>query len=113
MDVMLLSLLEYFGEWLISLELHDNIHLAWFLFYTVSCWLYSVLMHGFWGQTIGKMLCGIKVIDISEKPITLFRAFLRDSVPIAIELLLVVYIIVNSGAYFSQYDCAGGLFFFG
>lgn len=44
---------------------------------------YSVLMHGRYGQTLGKMVTRIKVIDISEeKKITYKQASLRDILPI-------------------------------
>ena len=48
---------------------------------------YSVLMHGYYGQTLGKMVCRIKVLDISERPITMSQAFLRDSVIIGINVI--------------------------
>lgn len=56
-----------------------------------SAWVYSVLMHGFRGQTVGKMLCGVKVLDLSEQPITIKQAFLRDSVVIAIDTISLVF----------------------
>jgi len=44
---------------------------------------YKILLHGFFGQTIGKMLFKVKVIDASEEaPITLAQAFRRDVVPV-------------------------------
>ena len=40
--------------------------------------IYSVGMHSACGQTIGKMVCHVIVLDVSEKPITLRQALLRD-----------------------------------
>jgi uncharacterized RDD family membrane protein YckC len=57
----------------------------WLLISYSAGWVYSVMMHGPYGQTIGKMVCGIKVLDISEHPITMRQAFLRDSVIILID----------------------------
>lgn len=55
------------------------------LFYPV---LYTILLHGFAGQTIGKMLIGIKIFDKSEKVKNSFgQAVLRDIVPIGIILI--------------------------
>ncbi|RKD90174.1 RDD family protein [Mangrovibacterium diazotrophicum] len=50
---------------------------------------YSILLHSISGQTIGKMLLGVKVFDKSEKTVIRFRqAFLRDSVPLTLSLFL-------------------------
>jgi uncharacterized RDD family membrane protein YckC len=47
-------------------------------------WIYSVWMHGKYGQTVGKMVCKVRILDAkTEKPITYWQAFLRDAVPIA------------------------------
>ncbi len=43
-------------------------------------WVYNVLMHGYYGQTVGKKVAGIKVVDITESPISLRQAFLREGV---------------------------------
>lgn len=49
----------------------------------VYSWFYSIFMHGRWGQTVGKMVTRVKVVDAkTEEPITYRKAFLRDAVPI-------------------------------
>ncbi|HRH41145.1 MAG TPA: RDD family protein [Pyrinomonadaceae bacterium] len=50
---------------------------------------YYILMHYYFGQTLGKMLFKIKVLDISEQPITFFQAMLR-SLPALIVLVLTI-----------------------
>ena len=41
---------------------------------------YSILMHARYGQTIGKCVCKIKIIDhLTDTPINLNQAVLRDS----------------------------------
>ena len=53
---------------------------------------YSVLMHGRFGQTLGKMVCKVKVIDKSEdRPITYIQAFMRDSVVIVMGLISCIF----------------------
>ncbi|WP_133273491.1 RDD family protein [Hymenobacter radiodurans] len=48
--------------------------------------VYSVLMHYKYGQTLGKMAVGIKVIDVSEtRGISLKQAILRDSAWIVLQ----------------------------
>jgi uncharacterized RDD family membrane protein YckC len=39
---------------------------------------YTVLLHWKYGQTVGKMVAKVKVVDISEGPITFGQALLRD-----------------------------------
>ncbi|MEO6588303.1 MAG: RDD family protein, partial [Pyrinomonadaceae bacterium] len=40
--------------------------------------LYIILLHGFYGQTLGKMAMKLKVLDISERPITFTQAVVRS-----------------------------------
>ncbi len=62
---------------------------AWMLISYPAYWLYSVLMHGFYGQTLGKMALKIKVLDAtSEAPISMRQAFLRD----------IIYFVINTVA---------------
>lgn len=49
--------------------------------------LYTVLMHGRYGQTLGKMFCSVRVIDISGAPLTMKQSPLRHSVIIALTFL--------------------------
>lgn len=54
----------------------------------VAGYTYSVGMHARYGQTLGKMASGIKVIDVSEaRPISLRQALRRDSVWIAFSIV--------------------------
>src|SRR5690606_6773053 len=61
-------------------------------------WLYSVLLHARYGQTLGKMALGVKVLDTSEERIpTLRQALIRDSIYIALNtfsLLYLIYLVV-------------------
>jgi uncharacterized RDD family membrane protein YckC len=69
--------------------------------YSVS-WLYSVLLHARYGQTLGKMAAQVKVLDISEERIpTLRQAFIRDIGYIVLNTLSLIYLIylVAAGQY--------------
>lgn len=58
------------------------------ILYNFLPFLYSTLMHGYNGQTLGKMAMNIRVVSfVSEDKISYFQAFLRDSVPIILMLL--------------------------
>jgi uncharacterized RDD family membrane protein YckC len=40
--------------------------------------VYSIWMHGKYGQTLGKMVCKVVVLDVSEQPLRMRQAILRD-----------------------------------
>ena len=52
-------------------------------------WIYNVLMHGYCGQTVGKKVAGITVLDISERPISMWQAFLRESFYVGVNVIAV------------------------
>lgn len=56
-----------------------------FLLFLVSCpsVLYTPLMHAYYGATLGKRACGLRVIDESGENLTVYRAFIRFSLFLA------------------------------
>ncbi len=71
-------------------HIHSPIFLAsWFIAYTLSFDFYSVAMHSKYGQTLGKMAMGVKVLDVTEKKLSLRQALLRDCVPIMFSVLII------------------------
>lgn len=58
---------------------------------------YSILMHHKYGQTVGKMALSIKVIDADEENmnITLKQAVLRDSIPLAFEVVILITALIS------------------
>jgi uncharacterized RDD family membrane protein YckC len=58
-------------------------------------WVYAIAMHGLYGQTLGKFVCQVKVLDKSETPLQMRQAFYRDAVPIFLFLPLSFYQIGN------------------
>ena len=52
---------------------------------------YSVLMHAKFGQTLGKMATNVKVLDISEEPLSFEQAFMRDAPYLGILILRSVF----------------------
>ena len=59
----------------------------WYLFYAVVEPMYTIGLHAKYGQTIGKMVMGVKVLDISEQKLSLKQAVLRDIVPLVLTIL--------------------------
>ena len=53
--------------------------IAWALFSYPAYWIYSVALHAYRGQTVGKKAQHVKVMDVSEQRIpSLRQALLRD-----------------------------------
>lgn len=60
--------------------------------YPAIAWVYSVYLHGRFGQTLGKMSTRVRVVDaLTEEQITFRHALLRDCVPILISIPLLIY----------------------
>jgi uncharacterized RDD family membrane protein YckC len=79
--------------WSISQSIPIIFLLTWFIIWSFSYVTYSVLMHGFFGQTLGKMAAKVKVLDISENKLTMRQAFLRDIVPIVLGVITIFYVV--------------------
>jgi uncharacterized RDD family membrane protein YckC len=54
------------------------LNLVVYLVSTFAGLAYSVILHARYGQTLGKRLCGVRVVDISEGPLSWTQAVLRD-----------------------------------
>lgn len=97
-DGMLFMPLGWVDAWVFLGDRPASLVVAWMLLSYPLFWLYSVLMHGFYGQTLGKRAAGVKVLDVSEATMTVRQAFLRDSIFIAINtaaLVASVYIVAS------------------
>lgn len=63
--------------------------ILWAVISYTTYWLYSVLMHARYGQTLGKMVADVEVLDQGESLLpTLGQAFLRE----------IGYIMLNTGS---------------
>jgi len=89
----------YVDRWVWSTPSHPVLLVSWFLFDSVATIAYSILCHGFWGQTLGKRLLRIRVLDVSGARVTLPQAALRDAFPLilAAALLVIDLPVVASG----------------
>ena len=59
---------------------------------TAYWWVYTIYMHGRFGQTVGKRATYVRVVDAgTEEPITFKNALIRDSIPLAILAPLLIY----------------------
>ena len=65
------------------------------LFLQVVMLCYYIIMHARYGQTVGKMATGVKVLDRSEeRGISVLQATVRDIVPVVTVALSAVYLVV-------------------
>ena len=83
-----LSILDW---WVFANITAKGVLVIWFVYFSLSGLIYSVLMHGNFGQTVGKMATGVKVLDLSESKLSMFQALLRDSVAIAFGAILIAF----------------------
>ena len=80
-----------FDKYLSSPERGTVTLISWAIFSYSVFWLYSVLLHAAYGQTLGKRALHVKVMDASEERIpSLRQAFLRDSVYIILNVFSLV-----------------------
>ena len=57
------------------------------MLYQFLPFIYSIIMHGYYGQTLGKMAMKVKVVDFkTEERITMTQAWLRDCIPLLLML---------------------------
>src|ERR1700685_577425 len=62
--------------------------------------VYRIVMHGWCGQTLGKMVTGVVVVDVSEDPLSWKQAILRELIHI---LGLIVFIIESPSRLWSGF----------
>jgi uncharacterized RDD family membrane protein YckC len=97
----------YDGFFFLPVTLFDNylssparpvaVLIAWALFSYPAYWVYSVALHAYRGQTVGKKWMFIKVMDLSEHRIPSVRqALLRDIgaiIPNSLALIYFIYLV--------------------
>lgn len=76
--------------WKYSQDVLPIIRFGWYVLSCVTFVAYSVLMHGLYGQTLGKMACQVKAIDLQGTKLTMRQAVLRDCVPIIIATAAII-----------------------
>jgi uncharacterized RDD family membrane protein YckC len=59
---------------------------TWLVLATFGGLAYSIVLHAIWGQTLGKRLMGIRVLDVSGNRLSVPQAFMRDLIGIVLAL---------------------------
>lgn len=81
-------------HWLLGKTDKNSLIISWTVFTIFLTLFYSIFAHYKYGQTIGKWVAGVKVLDISEiKTISLRQSILRDSFYLVIEIIGLLYFI--------------------
>ena len=92
LDTLILWPLGWADELIWGATKSTAILVPWYLLYSFSFVAYTIILHGVYGQTIGKAITGVKVVDLSEGRLSMKQAVLRDSV-----ILLITALGVGSG----------------
>ena len=73
--------------------------IGWQIIQNGIYYAYSIIAHTLYGQTIGKRLTSIKVVQNEDetKLLSFYQAFLRDSIGVAIFLLQLFILVLNYG----------------
>jgi uncharacterized RDD family membrane protein YckC len=104
-DVLIFVPIWLIDSWLANSRGLPLLLASWYILYTLSADIYSVTMHARYGQTIGKMVMGIRVLDLSESSLSLRQALLRDAVPIVFSVIAITQgvplILVGLSPYYS------------
>ena len=101
-DAIVFIPLSFLDEALLSPERSSWTVIAWATVSYSSYWLYSVLLHARFGQTVGKRLLRVKVLDIEELHTpTLCQALLRDIGIVVLNTTSLIYLayLVLTGSY--------------
>jgi uncharacterized RDD family membrane protein YckC len=65
-------------DWFRKAEFPLEFFYVWIPVSSLVVPVYTILMNGFYGQTLGKMAMNVKILDISEEPINFKQAILRE-----------------------------------
>lgn len=79
-----------------SIEQSNNklLFICWLLFYAGLLTFYSVFLHARYGQTLGKRIMNIKVLDLNESEnIGFKRAFYREIIWSSFNLAGIIFLI--------------------
>ena len=102
MDGIVFVPLGFLDDWLLSPDQSPWVIVTWATFAYSSYWLYSVVLHARFGQTVGKRLLRVKVLDVHEQQIPTFpQALLRDIGLVVLNTASLAYLVylVCAGTY--------------
>ena len=90
LDGLLFFPVSLLDKWMYTSLASPGVRATWFVVHSFLFTGYSVILHGRFGQTLGKMAFHVKVLDVSETKLSFRQAILRDLVLIVLNLISVV-----------------------
>jgi len=99
LDALVFEPLSLFSSVLVTQTIPQWVLVLWLVFTSFAYVIYSIVLHGLKGQTLGKMLFRIRVVDISEHPLQMRQAVLRDIFNLLFAFLNVIYFLLNLELY--------------
>jgi uncharacterized RDD family membrane protein YckC len=69
------------GIWT-TLKDYPILLLFWFILSSTAFHIYDIILHGLFGQTLGKMVVNVKVTNVTGEQLTMSQAVRRDMVPL-------------------------------
>jgi uncharacterized RDD family membrane protein YckC len=80
------------GQWIHKSTNNISIVFVWVTFLLCDPFIYSVILHYKWGQTIGKWVAGVKVVDITEsRNLSLTQSIYRDGFYLIVAFIGLLY----------------------
>ncbi len=77
-DSFIMLPLAILDDWFHQAEYPPVFFYIWIPLSSVIFPFYTIIMHGLYGQTLGKMAMNVKVLDVTEEPIKFKQAIVRD-----------------------------------
>jgi uncharacterized RDD family membrane protein YckC len=82
----------FIQNWLFDITESLTVKIIWTIFLLFLSLFYSIFLHYKYGQTFGKWVAGVKVLNIDEsKTITLKQSVIRDSFYLVTEVFALLY----------------------
>jgi uncharacterized RDD family membrane protein YckC len=99
-DALVLSPIFLVDDWIWTQHMPIATRVLWFVLSSLAWPIYSILLHGRGGQTVGKRLLRIKVVDVSGEALTMAQALRRELINLTFAVWSVVtglIVIVRGG----------------
>lgn len=78
-DGFIMMPLAVLDDWFRRAEFSSAFFYVWIPLSVMVAPVYKILMHGFYGQTLGKMFMNVKVLNASEEPLKFSQAVIRET----------------------------------
>lgn len=79
-------------HWVFGKTENISIIIGWTISTALLPLVYSIILHYKYGQTIGKWVAGVKVLDLSEaRTLTIKQSILRDILYLGVEIIGLLY----------------------